>query len=844
MAERLQSFPANKGIQQSSKQIPNAGVNGSSAMSAQHQPAVINSNINMAVRSTAGQLTHYPQQASITVSSPAARFQPIAPSPKSANYQQAVQRVYPTNVTSQKTGVMVQQQHQHQQHQLLTPPMKGDVKQSIIAKPATPVQILPKPVTVSHQPAAVGLLAENMQMTSNLVQQRMPAQIVSNFVPSNQNLTQQVASGYSPQLVKTSPISSAANLVQMHQQHPQQSQLQVDMRRLVHLPQDQSTLIVCSPSQMAHQAGVLTTTAVPVFQQSGRQTNEGIASVLAQPAMQVQQQQQLSQPQLPSASLIHHIPVASQVVQSQSQLLQQQQQVSPVVALSTASVTNVHGSNAAVPAGRVMLSAAAPVSQQHVLPSVGAVGRAQGVSVSIQHQHQHQLVQRQVVTTTPSSIVTQKQMQMIAQRQQQQQKQVSVPLQPIQVQQQQQSVGIQQMQPVVLSAQTAQQQTRATTPAAALATRQQQQQQQQVTTIRTATGAPAPTLSQLQFVQPHQQKLTQSHVVVQTANTQPPQPSTSAAKTIAPQTGQAQVHLKQVVSSQPAVPPSQPVKLEPNKAVVAAAAVASSLPSKVAVTQTSVNPAAANRPLQQLRILNGSGALQGQQQLTLLQIQPGQPGQPTHLQAQTPDGKIIQLRLIPSSQSTAAATTMASALNSIRPVVASTSLHGPVKTVTFQTSKGVKRSGTDLSLLPPKKLSGVLGGLQNDHQVILQTGSKTPFTDRRDAIRRLLSYHICDDSGETDPAAPDYEEAFEVVSCQLVSKFTQMKNKFQQLLFHDAQLEALSSERVMAGRLYLNDEKQHLAQLNKKLSEERQRTVDEMGEKVKEKVEKMPEVIL
>nr|XP_014346580.1 PREDICTED: glioma tumor suppressor candidate region gene 1 protein-like [Latimeria chalumnae] len=99
-----------------------------------------------------------------------------------------------------------------------------------------------------------------------------------------------------------------------------------------------------------------------------------------------------------------------------------------------------------------------------------------------------------------------------------------------------------------------------------------------------------------------------------------------------------------------------------------------------------------------------------------------------------------------------------------------------------------------------------------DQDTILQSDYRSPFASFKDAVSRVLPYHVC---MGTLPSYEDFrkvDEEFEVVSTQLLKRTQAMLNKYRLLLLEEARRSSPSAEMVMIDRVFVQEEKAALTE--------------------------------
>merc|ERR1719319_1584114 len=115
---------------------------------------------------------------------------------------------------------------------------------------------------------------------------------------------------------------------------------------------------------------------------------------------------------------------------------------------------------------------------------------------------------------------------------------------------------------------------------------------------------------------------------------------------------------------------------------------------------------------------------------------------------------------------------------------------------------------------------------QKDKQEAVNPNYKTPFRSKDDTYKRLLRYHVFD---ETDSPLSDLikaDEGFSRKSYQLVSNYHSMLSKYHVLLLQESTRLCSSSEEVMLARHWEADERASLA----KEKEEHKKVMERLEE--------------
>ncbi|XP_070590598.1 BRD4-interacting chromatin-remodeling complex-associated protein-like isoform X1 [Erythrolamprus reginae] len=104
----------------------------------------------------------------------------------------------------------------------------------------------------------------------------------------------------------------------------------------------------------------------------------------------------------------------------------------------------------------------------------------------------------------------------------------------------------------------------------------------------------------------------------------------------------------------------------------------------------------------------------------------------------------------------------------------------------------------------------ILQQLQKD-QAQAVTPDKSQFRSLRDAVQRLLSYHVCQGSPPTEEDLRKVDNEFESAATHLLKRTQSMLNKYRCLLMEDAMRINPSAEMVMIDRMFNQEERQSLS---------------------------------
>lgn len=125
-----------------------------------------------------------------------------------------------------------------------------------------------------------------------------------------------------------------------------------------------------------------------------------------------------------------------------------------------------------------------------------------------------------------------------------------------------------------------------------------------------------------------------------------------------------------------------------------------------------------------------------------------------------------------------------------------------------------------------KKIAWVESQIKKDQQEAVNPNFKTPFRSKEDACKRLLRYHVFDDTDIESADLDQLDQDFEIKSQFLLTKYQAMLSRYHFLLLQESTRQVSSSEEVMLGRQWVAAEKQDLAkekeeliQINNRLDE-------------------------
>ncbi|XP_035262627.1 BRD4-interacting chromatin-remodeling complex-associated protein [Anguilla anguilla] len=106
--------------------------------------------------------------------------------------------------------------------------------------------------------------------------------------------------------------------------------------------------------------------------------------------------------------------------------------------------------------------------------------------------------------------------------------------------------------------------------------------------------------------------------------------------------------------------------------------------------------------------------------------------------------------------------------------------------------------------------------LCQDHGVVLNPDTLSPFLSLEDAVSRLLPYHTCAGHLPGQAGFLTVDQQFDAVSGILLKRTKDMLNKYRQLLLGEAQQVSPSAEMVMLERLFLQAERGVLGEERRK----------------------------
>ena len=500
-------------------------------------------------------------------------------------------------------------------------------------------QVRQVPVTsvVQHHPQWSRLQASHTQPLT--VQQQQTVQsLQAHMTPTVQQPIQQAQ----PRAIQSHALSAVQQVRQIPISTVQQPVHQVQRQKVekTSLQPIQSQLQTVQPIQQAQQSQLHTVQPIQQAQQSQLQTVQQVQ----QSQLQTVHVQQLQQPQLKHVPQVQRFPL--QTEQQPKQLQPQSVQQTQLHVRQTQNTGLVQA-----------VQHPQPQIKPQVMTSVPS-----SVTLSTLQPMQQSLLQRE-----PSPVIS------TVQTGLQQQLQISQTQTSIQqVRQSRPQIQAGQTQSIASAGQTVQQPQLLVKQQPSLLPAAQIQQQLQPRLVQDPSQShlrpkPAQTTKITPVVQQAQQSVKQPNVNVTVApRSQQPLKQPNVNVTVQ-QTQQTQLQVKQPVVTQqlqttqiqmlPAVQQSvqQPVK----QAQVVTSVQLPVVQLQAVQTQSGQGQASS---VQQLRLVTSSGSsfqLPNNQQLTLIQLQPGQQGQ--QFQTQTADGKVLQFRLVTGNQG--------STLSNVRPVL-------------------------------------------------------------------------------------------------------------------------------------------------------------------------------
>lgn len=118
-----------------------------------------------------------------------------------------------------------------------------------------------------------------------------------------------------------------------------------------------------------------------------------------------------------------------------------------------------------------------------------------------------------------------------------------------------------------------------------------------------------------------------------------------------------------------------------------------------------------------------------------------------------------------------------------------------------------------------KKIAWVESQIKKDQQEAVNPNFKTPFRSKEDACKRLLRYHVFDDTDIETADLNQLDQDFEIKSQFLLTKCQAMLSRYHFLLLQESTRQVSSSEEVMLGRQWVAAEKQDLAKEKEELTQ-------------------------
>ena len=340
---------------------------------------------------------------------------------------------------------------------------------------------------------------------------------------------------------------------------------------------------------------------------------------------------------------------------------------------------------------------------------------------------------------------------------------------------------------------------------------------QPVKSAQVSVVAPPPVLRPPELV---------SHV----ATAPPPRPSGGTVGTVAPQPQQPQPPPAAAVSSGP--PPGIPPLTDVQKRIVAEfKAKISNLPPERQQAYIAQNKMNLIRRLNfqpsQLQILQG-----GRSQLLPLAVATQNRSLSSQPEAQQPAFGVMPQPLPhpavlqphhPGSLAGGTMTALSGQQNKLTPKLplptVLPSLDPVPTTIVLPQQKSLESSTLrtiPAPVLPPpiskaKKIAWVESQIRKDQQEAVNPNYKTPFRGREDACKRLLRYHVFEESAPKLAELEAEEAEFERRSEQLVGKYHSMLSKYHILLLQESTRLCSSSEEVMLARYWEAEERGSLA---------------------------------
>ncbi|XP_038164736.1 BRD4-interacting chromatin-remodeling complex-associated protein-like [Cyprinodon tularosa] len=125
--------------------------------------------------------------------------------------------------------------------------------------------------------------------------------------------------------------------------------------------------------------------------------------------------------------------------------------------------------------------------------------------------------------------------------------------------------------------------------------------------------------------------------------------------------------------------------------------------------------------------------------------------------------------------------------------------------------KTITHDPTLISEVPLTRTEQILHRLKRDHAGV-QIPNRRKFSSIKDALERLLSYHVFQGAPPCQDEFSQVDQEFEDVASQVVTKTQTMINKYRRLLMVEAERSSPSSEMVMIDRTFNQEERSNLTQ--------------------------------
>jgi len=111
--------------------------------------------------------------------------------------------------------------------------------------------------------------------------------------------------------------------------------------------------------------------------------------------------------------------------------------------------------------------------------------------------------------------------------------------------------------------------------------------------------------------------------------------------------------------------------------------------------------------------------------------------------------------------------------------------------------------------------------LLDDHILFQNPDIKTPFKSRNDAMRRLLCYHVCQDTENPTMENKQFDENFDVFANNFRERTSILIERMNQMMFKQVQDTSFGPDEVMVGRLYMAEEQERFLHQRKAVLEGR-----------------------